>query len=216
MLRCASFFQRFGFVARSEYCDTLSDEVECFCCVCGKGALQKMECPSLCENCGSVPEFSDSELKELVEEGGCVFVSRELEMLKYICDCGHAAESKILEFLSGRKCENCSEKDDAGCSCVGAVSRLWFGCKLPKPQAEVAKKGIRYSFAGKEREWFPDVLDEAERVCISVSTDAWFRQNKTEMYEKLWASARLGYNTKMVVCTEEGEEKYSLEFPCFL
>nr|WNL49771.1 hypothetical protein MarFTMF_255 [Marseillevirus sp.] len=216
MLNCARFFQKFGFVSHSEYCESTSDEVECFCCICGKETLQKMECPSLCKGCGSIPNFSDSELRELVEDEGCGFVSRELETLKYICGCGHAAESKILEFLAGTRCELCSEKDSAECSCVGPESRIWFGSRSPAQQTQEKKKGISYNFAGKKREWLPDVLDETEKLCISVSTEAWFRQNRLEMYEKLWAAARLGYNTKMIVCSDEGEEKYSLEFPCFL
>ncbi|AIT54890.1 hypothetical protein MEL_277 [Melbournevirus] len=215
MLKCASFFQKFGFVSRSESCESTSDPVKCFCCLCGEESAQKMECPSLCGSCGSVPKFSDAELRDLVEEESCVFVSRNLETLKYICDCGHAAESKILEFLAGGRCELCSEKDTAECSCVGSDSKIWFGHRSPKPQIQ-NEKGIKYTFAGAEREWFPDVLDDKEKVCISVSTEAWFQEHKKEMYEKLWAAARLGYETKMVVCSEEGEEKYSLEFPCFL
>nr|WQM87249.1 hypothetical protein [Marseillevirus cajuinensis] len=212
MLRCAEFFQKFGFVSHTEYCDSTLEDVECFCCICGKETQQKMECPELCKSCGSVPLFSDSELRELVEEEGCAFISRSVESLKYLCECGHAAESKILEFLAGGRCELCSERDSAECSCVGSESRIWFGHRSPKQKIQ-KKEGVPYVFAGTPRVWFPDVLDKEAKTCVSVSAETWFKKNRAEMFARLWAAAKTGYDTKMIVCSDEGEELYTLEFP---
>lgn len=223
MLCAAECLQSFGYVCDQEFCDTNTEKLSCFCCVCGAQTVQTLESPKKCGECKK--EFSTRELIDLMEEEECRLLKREDdENILFLCSCGKRARSTILEFLSGRRCKPCnisrSKKmlpeevlEDKELVKVLANSRIWFGLDKPKRKKREPTRGFQYEFCGMTLFWHPDIVDEEKKLCIETKSEDCFQMEKQRTYAKMLSVTKQGYNAKLVIYDENGEEDYTLHFP---
>lgn len=222
MLCSSECLQTFGLVCDQEFCDSVTEKLSCFCCVCGSSSIQTLACPKIC---GCKKEFDERELIGLVEDEDCRLLKLEEEQnMLFLCSCGRRARSTVLEFLSGRRCKPCnisrSKKslpkevlEDEELVRVLSNSRIWFGLDKPKRVKREPTRGFEYKFCGMTLFWHPDIIDEDKKICIETKSEECFRMEKERTYAKILAATRQGYKAKLVVYTEEGEEDYTLHFP---
>ncbi|AHA45990.1 hypothetical protein ISTM_92 [Insectomime virus] len=221
MLCASECLQSFGFVCDQEFCDSKDEELDCFCCACGKSSVQTLKTVKRCE-CNK--KFGEDELIELVEEEDCRLLKLEDDNIFFLCSCGKRARSTVLEFLSGRRCKPCNiskSKDalpkkllkDKELVRVLNNSKLWFGLEKPKRIKRPGSKGIKYQFCGMTLFWHPDILDEENKVCIETKSEECFQMEKERTLAKILSATRQGYKAKLIVYTKEGEEDYTLHFP---
>ncbi|AMQ10876.1 hypothetical protein [Brazilian marseillevirus] len=222
MLCASECLQSFGIVCDQEFCNDKDEELDCFCCVCGKTSVQTLSSPKKCD-CKKT--FDERELIGLVEEEDCRLLKIEdEENILFLCSCGRRARSTILEFLSGRRCKPCNVTrsknflsdellEDKELVRVLKNSKLWFGLEKPKRTKRSKTKGISYQFCGMTLFWHPDILDEEKKLCIETKSEECFQIEKERTFAKLLSATRQGYKAKLVIYNDEGEEDYTLHFP---